>query len=149
MNEQKYLFSEDARKHRKPMLVFTVFFYICFLGLLANTIASFFESEIDWALSTGLILISALALFVAVYYTWGLMSKYLKYYMFITETDMEFYANNESHRYRIDELKDYEIVSTRTTYTNYKLFFTDGKAFLISSFQVARFQEALSRIIRK
>ncbi|MDD3397509.1 MAG: hypothetical protein PHR96_03090 [Clostridia bacterium] len=144
--KNRNLFSEDARKWRKWMLLFTIIFYIClmifvFLIIFPNNFINQYVPEIKKTLFIiGFLILAVLS-------NCAYASKYLKYYMFIDEKNMIFFANNKSHKYNLGDLLSYKIIKSLHKYSVYELKFVDGNKYILSSFKASYFTKILEMIL--
>ena len=147
--ETNYLFIEDARTSKKKVLAFMIVFYVIFaiLAVLAVLDIVVLEQEADvFKLH---ICLSIVALLFAVYFNWGLCSKYLKYYMFISENEIKFFANKQEYTYSTQQLISYEIIKSNNRYTSVKLNFEGNQQYIVTSFKFNDFQNILNYLLSK
>lgn len=143
----KFLFIEDARTYRSKVKIFMTIFYVCSFFLLGIVLACIFEYR-DLKMIIISIMFFALSFYCAIYMTWGLKSKYLKYYMFINENEFKFFADNEEHITQIKEFVNYEILKDKGRYKVIRLNFKSER-FIITSFKSDELLKVLNDIINK
>lgn len=152
--DKEYLFSEDARKYRMVMIFVAVLCYAGFVACLVVGILLFTSTIKSETMMDKIqyFVISVASLAIAIYATWALASKYLKYFMFITEHNIEFFDDGNSHKYNIQDLKGYEIIKQSGWLMGgqciYKLNFAD-KSHTVTSFKAQQFKEILDKITNK
>lgn len=144
---EEYFFKEDARTYRKPVVILTIILYIAFCGFFGTVLGLYIEHEIEKRMLLKLVCLASILLIFAIYFTWGLASKYLKYYMFINNYSIKFYCNKRDNQYSIEELMSYSVKNTRGRYTVFQLNFHDGKNYEVTSFKAQEFEAALRKII--
>lgn len=153
----KYLFYEDGRKRRSPALFGLIVAYPGFLAFLIVGILGIlgYVSIFEVQQSKTLIALSIFMLFCGIQLNWFYISKYSKYYIFITETEIEFFTGNgEPHNYNLSDLRSYEVIDKASVLEGgrmtIKLNFVDDKYYIISTIRKAKkFKEVLDKIIEK
>ena len=145
--EETYLFSEDKRKFRVLIIFVTIMTY---LGFIASTtlLILYFIGKLDSA--NNCFSTSIICLIAAVYFTWALTSRYLKYYLFVTYDKIKFHANKKDNEFLLSDLVSYNIVKQHSEilggHYDYELKFKNGESFLISSFKGDELKEVLDKI---
>lgn len=142
--EDNLLFKEDARKYKKIMIAVAVLMYTCFAVFTAVLLFEVITKKYEFGLlkCIGFIVPS---LVLAVYSTWAVCSKYLKYYMFISEDKIVFFESNREHIYQVSDFTRFEKIKSKSNYTVYRLFFGDN-AHAVTSFHTTEFENVLNSI---
>lgn len=149
MNNTNYLFIEDARKYKRKVLIIMIICYILFAICAALLITSVIINNSlgeNWGL--GIAIICILLLF-AVYFNWAYFSKYLKYYMYIDENEIKFFANNIEHTMPLEQLISFNILKSNNKYTIVKLNFKNEEHYEITTFKFNEFQNILNYLLNK
>lgn len=146
MNKE-LIFSEDSRKYRKLVIVLIILLYTCTIAFSGIMTYEILTKKYELGLFRSLIFI-IVCLILALYLTWALCSKYLKYYMFISEDKIIFFENNKEHNYNCSELLDYFIIKRKSQYCVYKLII-NNKSHIVTSFKAKEFEETLNKVINK
>lgn len=149
MANSNYLFIEDARKYKKKVLIIMIICYILFAICTALLITSLIINNSlgeNWGL--GIAIVCILLLF-AVYFNWAYFSKYLKYYMYINENEIKFFANNTNHTIQLEQLLSFDIVKRNSKYTTLKLNFNNNEHYIVTSFKFDELQNILNYLLNK
>lgn len=146
--KETYLFSEDSRRYR---VVYIILMIAAYLGFIASVVVTVLY-HIGYEIVDGnrYLIVSIMCLIVAVYCTWGITSRYLKYYLFVTYDKIKFHANKKDNEFLLSDLVSYDIVKQHSQimggHYDYELKFKNGESFLISSFKGNELKEFLDKI---
>ena len=142
--KEEYMFIEDSRKYRKFVIILTIIFYICTIAFASIMSYEIITQKYELGLLRSIIcIICCLAL--ALYLTWALNSKYLKYYMYINQDKIIFFDENKEYIYNTIEFINFSVIKNKDKYKVYKLTFND-RCHIISSFVPERFEKTLNKI---
>ena len=148
----KFVFSEDSRKYRLFLYILTIIAYISFITQLILGIL--YQCDILPNLKDGnkLIIISIGCLILAIYLSWALSSSYLKYFMYISNKEIEFYCNKKTNKFELTDLISYEILKKSSQimggYWIFKLNFINS-SFTITSFKGQQLEDTLKILLKK
>ncbi len=146
MNKE-YIFIEDARKYRKLVITLTILFYACTIAFTSILTCEIITQKYQLGLSRSIIFI-AVCLILALYLTWASCSKYLKYYMYISNGQIKFFENKKEYVYNCADLFDYFIIKRKNKYCEYKLVL-NNKSHIVTSFKPNEFEETLNKLTNK
>ena len=147
-NNSNYLFVEDARVYKKTVLTLTIICYTVFVVLTAllilNTIINKSLGE-NFGFGIAVICVS---LFFAIYFNWGYCSKYLKYYMYINDKEIKFFANGAEHVFPLEQMHSFEVIKSNNRYTTLKLNF-ENEDYTITTFKYNDLKNILNYFLDK
>ena len=145
-----YLFIEDSRKYKRVMLVVSIICYLAFAVFSVFGILHYCKVFKDISDGEMFLPLSIVFLAIAIYCTWALVSKYLKYFMFISSDEMRFFADKKEQCFQISDFKEYKILKKSSWIMGghwvFELTFQNGNIFTITSFKGQQLEEVLKNI---
>ena len=114
-----FLFYEDARKYKKGVMVGLIVFILVTLAFLLNLIIQIKNKNLNQIILY--LILFLIALLFVFYLIYALNSKYLKNYIFITSTYIEFYSKTGKQKFETNAFSDFKVIKDKQHYAFFEL----------------------------
>ncbi len=145
------IFVEDARKYKKISLILSIICFILFACLFIIGILNVTNIIPNLTDGQSFLPVSIVFLFVGIYTFWISFSKYLKQYMYISNSEIKFCIDNVETIFSNSELLSFSIIKKANWlmggYWTYEIKFSNNEKYYYKSFKKNSLELVLNQIL--